>query len=713
MKIKGLITLLLMMNAGFASNHLLFNFSGNYTWGSGNADFVKLKLTYHLHAAGIKEDSFTVNGPFSYEWRREFAAAVDSISFKIIDHTRRVPQTNTFAKNFINPYCSAYRFPGLLKKGTCEAFPMNELGTICASLTLKWFNDSQSHDPIAIGLNSQPQFHCEQEAMNVKLTAPCFFNPSFSDGKLKWYEAISPNGPWFAADTGMVFSPFASLKRQSAGVFNVRRYYKIMLDTFGVTGEKNKASSVFGPLNFYLNARKDSVNTSGRTCLENQKNIHVYFKKDSLHQSVFGVNIWLRKLNDTGNKLLWFLGNHRQVSQFNFNGKSGQFHPMAAVNAGKELHLINGLYAVGVDFTPWNDFDCGFCWDTVSLEGPYGFKLNTTFRDGESCPGKKDGKWLATAGSAKWNDTVLIGFKGFGVIRAGDSLTQLGRGKYPFTATNTGGCVVLDTLNIPGALPFGKKFRIDTVFCPGQSQFVDARDPNAAAFVRRSASSKIFTSDTFSLHESGLWFLEWTNDSGCVARDTIKVEQRNEQVKHDFLIPAQVRLSDTVLAIDHCLPKASTNSWFIFGKQYKKVTEEQNGIRALFLDTGRFLVVLRSRFSNGCGFVKEKQIQVISATDSARMDARMGYLGPNLIHAELRPNPSNGKDYKIKIRLRKAADVKLMLLDPISGKVLQSCSKINIQQMDEMPFSVAAKGVYYVRVQTANELKTLKMIVVD
>ena len=95
------------------------------------------------------------------------------------------------------------------------------------------------------------------------------------------------------------------------------------------------------------------------------------------------------------------------------------------------------------------------------------------------------------------------------------------------------------------------------------------------------------------------------------------------------------------------------------------------------------------------------------------MDARMGYLGPNLIHAELRPNPSNGKDYKIKIRLRKAADVKLMLLDPISGKVLQSCSKINIQQMDEMLFSVAAKGVYYVRVQTANELKTLKMIVVD
>jgi hypothetical protein len=492
-------------------------------------------------------------------------------------------------------------------------------------------------------------------------------------------------------------------------LFNQQRYYKVVMDSFTITGEKDKATEVFGPVRYFVNAFPKSISVYGTRCSETEKRIDISLINDSLHQHAAGVNVWLKNLTDTVGGL-WFLGNKKNVAGISIGEAVGQYHEFALRNSGKPFHLVNGMYAVGLDFTPWNDFDCGFQWDTVLVSGPYGIEINPRTICGETCPGNSDGKFTITGKSALWNDTVLVSVKGVGLYKLGDTLQGLSRGDYNYAVSGRGGCDATGKISIPGSPFFGKKFGVDTTLCLGQKLFINAKDLNATAFEAIKPNGDKLLSDTFTAYANGQWLLQWTNDSGCVARDTLRIMQRNLAVTHDFLMPAQVMLSDTAWAIDHSRPKPLRSSWS--AERAAWVRAQNENLRFYINDTGLYSISLTSKFDSGCTFRRTKVLHVVGMNDTSAFLPQLGYQGPVIKQFVLKPNPSDGMKYLAGITLREPSDIVLMLLNPVSGFELRRKEYKRIQHLSEQPFDIEAEGVYYLRVMAGNETRIRKILII-
>lgn len=710
MKKYILIPCLLMLQALCGKQHFLLEFSGDYTWGAGNADFVKIKIIYHFDGKSNVYDSLILRGPAQKIFRRSFAQTPDSLSFQIVDHSKRIPQQNTFVRGSALQHCSRLIFPKLMKNEPCESFYYNELGLICASLKLSVFDDASPDLPEKTGLQ-QNDVYCETEAKKIRLNAPCHMAFRPAGGLLQWYESTTPQGPWTKIDTGLICNPFARLLSGKSPLFNQHRYYKLVSDSFTATGERNKSTGVFGPVSYYLNHRTDSIAVYGRNCSESQKRIDISLINDSAHQHASGINIWLKNLDNPAPSGTWFFGNRKNVTGIAIGETTGQYHPMAAQNAGKVFYLVNGMYAIGLDFTPWNDFDCGFRWDTVLVSGPYGIEINPRIICGESCPGNRDGKFTITGKSALWNDTVLISVKGMISYKLGDTIQGLSRGDYDYSVSGRGGCEATGKITIPGSPFFGKKFGVDTTLCLGQKLFIDAQDYNAGTFEATMPNGVKLLSDTFTAYENGQWLLQWTNDSGCVARDTLHILHRNLAVTHDFLMPAQVKLSDTAWAIDHSRPKPLSSSWIAEKAAWERAQNEN--LRFYVNDTGLYRVTLTSQFDSGCTFRRTKVLHIVGAYDTAAFLPQLGYQGPVIKQFTLKPNPSDGMKYVAEITLREPSDIVLILLDPVSGFELRRKEYKRIQYLSEHPFDIEAEGVYYLRVIAGNETRIRKILIIN
>ncbi|MFN5217571.1 MAG: T9SS type A sorting domain-containing protein [Sphingomonadales bacterium] len=701
---------LFLLTPVMGKQHHLIKLNASYTWGDGNADFVKIRILYFEKGKMAAYDSLILRNTAQLAWRRGFDGTPDSMVFQVVDHSKRIPLQNTFAKAGQFEHCSVINFDKLLNNANCASFPMNELGTLCVSVNVSVYDDMASNMPIRSGAGEN-NFYCENEAKTFTLSAPCYMKFRTAGAVLQWYESQSSQGPWQPIDTGWVCYPFAGMKRNRLPLFNQQRFYKLVSDTFTVTGVKNLATAVFGPVGYYVGASIDSVSVYGKNCLETAKRIDVTLSADTVHQHISGVNVWLKNLKDPSPGGMWFLGNEKNITKINISRVVGQFHPLASQNAGKVLNLVNGAYAVGIDFTPWNDFDCGFRWDTVLVDGPYGFDIETRMLRGESCPGAGDGKWTFTAKSALWDDTLQLNVPGLGVYKPGDTLLGLSRGEFVFEIDNAGGCAIIGKFSIPGLPFFGKKLGIDTVLCNGQWLKIDARDAFATGFEAVKPDGTRILSDTFTAVSAGKWPLKWTNDSGCVVRDTIQIQRRNLSVIHDFLLPAQVKLNDTAWAVDHSRPKPASSLWTLQGPAWQKAQNET--LKFLIKDTGLYPITLASKFDSGCTYRRTKWLQIVRPSDTSRFITQMGYQGPLIKSFILKPNPSTGLKYQADIVFRNTTDPILTLLDPVSGHALRRKEYKQVQQISERPFDIEKEGVYFIRVVAGNEIQTRKILIIQ
>jgi hypothetical protein len=699
----------LVFQAVCGNHHYLMEINANYTWGGGNADFVKVKIIYHFNGQSNTYDSLILRGPVQTLFRRSFAIVPDSFSFQIVDHSKRIPQQHTFVRAAELQHCKRLTFSKLMKNAPCESFYYHELGMICASMNLSVFDDSLSGLPELSGIQ-QPDMYCKSEAEKFKLTAPCFMSFRPKGGMLQWYESETIQGPWTKIDTGWFCLPYFRLNQNQLRRFNLQRYYKLISDSFTITGEKQKSTTAIGPFFYYIQDSIANIDVFGQNCGESEKRIQISLVYDSTRQHPAGVNVWLRDLSVSDASGLWYFGNSKNLSQISLSRNLGQYHKLASHNSGKTFNLTNGTYAVGIDYTPWNDFDCGFQWDTVIVKGPYGFSVNPRIICGESCPGRKDGKWTFTVKKALWNDSIVLQIPGFRNYKPGDTISGLKWGNYAYTVAGTGGCHYSGGFRIDGAPAFGRKMGIDTILCAGQQIRIDAKDSNAIHFEVLKPDGGSILNDTFLADKEGLWILKWNNVSGCEERDTVKIVKRSLLVKHDFLIPAQIKLNDTAWAIDHSIPKPQLNSWNVNGVAWKKIRTES--MQFYPSDTGWYPVMLVSQYDSGCVFRRTKYLHVVNAADTVSFMPLLGYNGPLIQKYLLMPNPSNGNQYKAEIALREAAELTIVLLDPVSGNVLRKKQLGRIQKYADCPFDIETEGVYFLRLLVGSEIQTRKILII-
>lgn len=187
------------------------------------------------------------------------------------------------------------------------------------------------------------------------LIAPCplrFMNDASS---LKWYESADGKN-WQFVDTGYEMSPVKYSYK--GGVFyNQKRWYKVVADN-AVNGQKDFASNVYGPVNFYLGMQIDSIQTRA------EKDVQVYFQNSAFLQNNYGPRIWIRPLLSEGNAIVWYRLANAGPSPVSLNNR------VWVLENGEQTSLVlnKGMYELRIDFTPWNNFDCKLQYSVFNLE---------------------------------------------------------------------------------------------------------------------------------------------------------------------------------------------------------------------------------------------------------------------------------------------------------------------------------------------------------
>lgn len=272
------------------------------------------------------------------------------------------------------------------------------------------------------------------------------------------------------------------------------------------------------------------------------------------------------------------------------------------------------------------------------------------------------------------------------------------------------GCKAIDTVKIKREI-WKHELKIDTTLCIGQKLFLSLKLPRSKTIeVQDPFGNKIYT-DTLTIANAGTHNVLWTDAKGCEAKDQIKVKRSNIEVVHDFLIPSQAFITDSVFAVDHSQPKADALNWS-YDKPIKKsqiIKQYTNNL--IFPDTGKYWISLHSRYS-GCGFTVTKPIVIFGGKDSSKTNDKLGYKGPLIKSFTIGPNPHNGVDYTAKVVLREKANITVYKIDPISGNIIGDLSMTNKDEYSINQFVSYSDEVYFLKVIAGSESKTIKVVVI-
>lgn len=720
---KKLLTILLTMQvftAAFADNYYVFRFRASYD-PQGKANVASVKLVYDAFTPYAPGDSMVVRGNLDTLIYKRVADhyRVDVISAVLYDSMGKVIFFHTFAWGTKNPSCAGYEFNNLLRGKACDSFSSAGLGTLCAALSMNWVNENSGRNiTYSGGYWSQPfNITCDPDIPYIepplKLTAPCYFSYRNPQSRVHWYESVNANGPWHYIDTGYAIFPARVSARKGEKLFNVRRYYMCRVDTHQVMNLPDINSQSTGPVWFYLNPRYDSIQVVGKNCRDTGMDLVIHLKNDSFSQHRSGINIFLWDISDSGKSVRWYLGNYRSQSRIALNGKTGQKDPYTSVpTEGKVFHVKSGgRYAIYLDFTIWTGFDCEIKRDTISTRVPDGFTYAQVLNYGETCPGNRDGRWAATGKYRNPGDTAWVILSGI-KYQLGDTIAGLPAGQWPVVIRNTGGCEFRDTLKIAGGKVFHRRFGIDTTLCKGQVLHIRAAHPEADSVHLLHNGIAYYSPDTFILADSGVMLMRWTNGAGCRAYDTIRIRRRELYVQSDFLLPSNARLSDTVWAVDHSSPRPDTCFWRYDRNGARFNTAGRYTLVSTYTDTGLFWLTRVSRFGD-CGFVNRKSVHVLGDSAAGQKGSGLGFKGPLIQDFSIDPNPNDGHNFTIRVKLRDTADITIYKIDPVTGDVTGDIAFSGKRKYEFTAFRSYASGVFFLKLMAGSESKTIKVLVVQ
>lgn len=715
-----LILLLQAFTAIYADNYYVFRFRAVYN-PNGRAAVASIKLVYDAFTPAAPGDSMVISGVKDTVLYRRVPDSyrIDVISAVLYDSAGRVLFLHTFAWDTKNPRCAGYEFNNLLRGKACDSFPSAGLGALCAALSMNWVNDQYGRNiSYYDGYWSQPfVITCDPDIPYVerplKLIAPCYFSYQNPKSQVHWYESNHSTGPWHYLDTGFVIYPARVSARKGEKLFNVRRYYMCRVDTHRVMNTPDITTGPIGPVWFFLNPRYDSIQAVGKSCRDTGMDLVVHLKNDTFNQHKNGVHIFLWDLSDSGKSERWFLGSFVKQTRIHLNGKAGLKDPYTAVQTEGKIFKVRsgGRYVIYVDFTTWTGFDCEIRRDTIGVPKTDGFTYREVLNSGETCPGDRNGRWAALGSYRKPGDTAWVLMTGKKYL-LGDTLKGLSAGKWPVIIRNTGGCEYTDTLRIAGSNPFHYSLGIDTTLCAGQIIKINAAHPEADSVHVFRNGTALFSHDTFTLADSGVMVVRWTNHAGCRAYDTVRIRRSELNVQADFLLPSHARLSDTVWAVDHSRPRPDTTYWRYERNGASPKPAGRYTLVSTYTDTGLFWLTRYSRFGD-CGFVNRKSVHVVGDSAAGQKGSGLGFKGPLIQEFSIDPNPNDGQNFTIRVKLRDTANITIYKIDPVTGDVIGDIAFSGKKKYEFTAFRSYASGIFFLKLLAGSESKTVKVLVVQ
>lgn len=714
------ILFLLMMNISHANMRYFIEIKGNYTYTSGQDSTVKMVVHLTPFSGAEYTDTFWAKAGFNYVHRVSLPPGNYGyrVSISVLKANNALLGKYTAGNNWDNVICNGYENDYFFGGNHCIDYAAMNAGQLCAGIQFNFINDIHENKIGVInGHFSDPWgIYCDPDIPDqegiLQLTSPCHFNYLKGGKNIRWYESVSANGPWHFLDTGIRIFPAKISWKKGSKMFNQKRYYKAVADTAWITADANAESTVFGPVRFYLNSRPNSI-VARNKCSDTANGIFIMLKNDTLSQTDEGVAVFLWTLPDTGSSERYYFGRFYRQTSINLQGLTAQTDPYFPANPtiGKTFDAKPGKYRIFVDFAPWRGFNCKVITDTVVVEKGKTYLPYTAFSRRETCPGAANGAFVVSHRNHDPHDTVWQSFDSLNWSTAQDTFQNLQKGRYPVWLKNTYGCVKKHWSEVAGAEAFGYTLGIDTTLCNGQKINISAAHPNATQF-QLQKDSVISKNTSVTLTDSGTYIFQWTNADGCIATDTAIIKRYNLNVAHDFLVPSKAFITDTVYAVDQSIPQPESMLWQ-WDKPVSRYTKaDSHSLKTLFKDTGMFRLTQFVRYKQ-CGFQLSKNVQIGNTADTGSSSSGYGYKGPLIQSFSADPNPNDGTNFNINVKLREKANIIIYKLDAVTGDIIGDIDYYNKSVYQIKAFQGSAAGVFYLKLLAGDETKTIKVVVIQ
>jgi PKD repeat protein len=261
-------------------------------------------------------------------------------------------------------------------------------------------------------------------------------------------------------------------------------------------------------------------------------------------------------------------------------------------------------------------------------------------------------------------------------------------GTYSVTVTDPSGCSVNDTITVTANTPPNVTASADTAICPGGTATLSATGAISYLWSTNSPSNPLAVTPTANTS----YYVTGTDANGCEASDVVIVS---------ILTPATALFTHTVSMATAYFTNQSTGA-FSYSWNFDDGSPLDNSANPAHTYTVNGVYTVTLTVTGPCGTVTYTQTVTIN-------DVGVGELAlENSI--SIYPNPNSGQ-FTVSFLLNETTDVTVEMTD-VAGRVISATQYNNVSVVNqEMNAGDLADGVYFVRVITAEESATKKIII--
>jgi hypothetical protein len=332
-----------------------------------------------------------------------------------------------------------------------------------------------------------------------------------------------------------------------------------------------------------------------------------------------------------------------------------------------------------------------------TIETPVNIYLNSKTITDPLCEGVNDGALDVTANGS---------FSGFTYVwntgSTRNSIKNLSPGNYTLTVTDDHNC----SNHFDFALNYQQYAKpnlgADLTLCKGNTfrlqpgLFSDYKWTSSNSFSSRQPEVYV--------DQPGAYFVEVTDNYGCIGRDTIKISQSVSELQAKLLIASNVEQNDTIVIFEASWPLPDSVNFQLNG--CKVLSSGTYYREVIFSDTGTYVIGLTS-YMNDCLDMVSKTVKVDPKSSNQLKSASL-----RLIQSfNVSPNPSDGQ-FTAEIKLRENSAIQLHLANVSTG-VITDIREYKNTETYNITYSLnnLTPGMYVLHLQAGKETKTKILII--
>ncbi len=281
-------------------------------------------------------------------------------------------------------------------------------------------------------------------------------------------------------------------------------------------------------------------------------------------------------------------------------------------------------------------------------------------------------------------------------------------GDYWVVATNQYNCESSDTIHVTVNPVPNVNLGPDKFLCANQPALLDAGD-DGISYVWGSSGGFYDTAPIVVVSDSGTYWVDVTNEYGCSASDTIRIDYSSYSITAHFLAPSEGKVGDTLQFVDVSYPVPESYHWdFADG-----VTSVDSMPSHIYYVEGDFRVLLTVS-NDFCSDTMSKVIHIEGVNkwfdnDTANNQADGMF---EIYLSRIYPNPNNGR-FVYELQINKPSEVYLYLYT-LNGRLIYNEIIGNATYvLKSFDFSKLNSGIYIFKMIARDQTRVYKIIKVN